>query len=81
MDRVLDSYDSKFRFVLLASRRAEQILRGAQPKLDMINVKPCRIGMEELRHNLIEWDYGPAPAPEATEVDESDVVENASVTE
>jgi hypothetical protein len=47
----------------------------------MINVKPCRIGMEELRHNLIEWDYGPAPAPEATEVDESDVVENASVTE
>lgn len=81
MDRALDSYDSKFRFVLLASRRAEQILRGAQPKLELSNEKPCRIGMEELRHNLIEWDYGPAPAAEATEGEETEVAESAAVAE
>lgn len=81
MDRALEAYDSKFRFVLLASRRAEQILRGAQPKLDLINEKPCRIGMEELRHNLVEWDYGPAPAVEPTEGQETDITENAAVAE
>ena len=66
MDRVLESYDSKFRFVLLASRRAEQILQGARPKMVLADEKPCRVAMEELRHSLVGWDYGPAPEPEVT---------------
>ncbi|HEV8630537.1 MAG TPA: DNA-directed RNA polymerase subunit omega, partial [Thermoanaerobaculia bacterium] len=34
LDRALEQFDSKFRFVLLASARAEQLVRGARPKLE-----------------------------------------------
>ena len=57
--------DSKFRLVLLAATRAEQMMGGASPKLDMPNVKPTRIAMEEIRRDLVYWDHGPVPdAPE-----------------
>lgn len=56
--------DSKFREVLVAAQRAEQIMRGARPKVDAGRRKPTRIAMEELSLNQIEWDYGPAPQPE-----------------
>ncbi|HVS01610.1 MAG TPA: DNA-directed RNA polymerase subunit omega [Thermoanaerobaculia bacterium] len=64
MDRTLEQYDSKFRFVLLASARAEQLLRGARPKLDLAGKKPSRIAMEELRRGQISWEYGLPPEPE-----------------
>jgi len=56
--------DSKFRLVLLASKRAEQLMRGARPKLDPEKLKPTRIAMQEIAQNLVVWDYGPAPQPE-----------------
>ncbi len=56
--------DSKFRFVLLAAKRAEQLMRGARPKLDAEKLKPTRIAMQEITHDMVEWDYGPAPEPE-----------------
>ena len=34
LDQALEQYDSKFRFVLLASTRAEQLVRGARPKVE-----------------------------------------------
>ena len=71
MERIPEKIDSKFRFVLLAAERAEQMLRGAKPKIDMGELKPTRIAMKEISNDLVEWDYG--PAPEATidaEVDE-----------
>lgn len=79
MDRALETYDSKFRFVLLASRRAEQLLRGAPAKLQAPNEKPCRVAMEELRHELIDWDYGPAPEAEPEAGEEAEAAESAAV--
>lgn len=61
MDRIPDKIDSKFRFVLLAAERAEQMLRGARPKIDMGDLKPTRIAMKEISNDLVEWDYGPPP--------------------
>jgi DNA-directed RNA polymerase omega subunit len=54
--------DSKFRFVLLASQRAEQLMRGAKPKLAQTTQKfsPTRVAMEEIAAGLLEWNYGPA---------------------
>lgn len=71
MERIPDKIDSKFRFVLLAAERAEQMLRGARPKIDMGDLKPTRIAMKEISNDLVEWDYGPAPEIE----DEIDVEE------
>jgi DNA-directed RNA polymerase omega subunit len=51
--------DSKFRRVLVASSRAEQIMRGARPKIETGKMKPTRVAMEELTGNLVEWSYDP----------------------
>jgi len=61
LERIPEKIDSKFRFVLLAAERAEQMLRGAKPKIDMGELKPTRIAMMEISNDLVEWDYGPAP--------------------
>jgi DNA-directed RNA polymerase omega subunit len=62
-ERVPEKIDSKFRYVLVASQRAEQIMRGSRARVDLQG-KPTRLAMAEVDRNLIAWDYGPAPAPE-----------------
>ena len=62
MDRMPDKIDSKFRFVLLASERAEQLMRGASARIDDPNArKPSRIAMEEIIGDVIDWEYGQRP--------------------
>jgi DNA-directed RNA polymerase omega subunit len=67
--------DSKFRMVLVAASRAEQLIRGARPKMEAGKRKPTRLAMDEMGSGLIDWGYGPAPvraeaaAPEAGEAD------------
>lgn len=55
--------DSTFRYVLLAARRAEQLMQGAVAKVEP-SPKPTRTAMAELAENLVSWDYGPPPQPE-----------------
>jgi DNA-directed RNA polymerase subunit omega len=62
-----DKIDSKFRFVLVAARRAEQLVRGAQPKMDTASRKPTRIAMREVSEDRVDWGYGEPPKPEETE--------------
>ena len=79
MERIPDKIDSKFRFVLLAAERAEQMLRGAKPKIDMGEVKSTRVAMMEISNDLVEWDYGPAPEAEAvSEIEEEAAPEAAA---
>jgi DNA-directed RNA polymerase omega subunit len=61
------SIDSKFRRVLVAANRAEQLMRGARAKVEAGKRKPTRIAMEEIDHSLVEWGYGPPPQPEPAE--------------
>ncbi len=68
-----EKIDSKFRFVLLASHRAEQMMRGAQSKEPVANRKLTRIAMQEIEDSQVEWDYGPEVIPE--EGDEEYVAE------
>ncbi|HRR13101.1 MAG: DNA-directed RNA polymerase subunit omega [Thermoanaerobaculia bacterium] len=58
--------DSTFRYVLLAARRAEQLMRGAVAKVPPSS-KPTRTAMAELAEDLVAWDYGPPPQPEEPE--------------
>jgi DNA-directed RNA polymerase omega subunit len=62
-----DKIDSKFRFVLLSATRAEQLVRGAKPKTELGQEKPGLVAMSEIRQELIDWDYGPAPEVEIEE--------------
>lgn len=63
--------DSKFRLVLLAAERAEQLLNGSRPKLPHTSIKLARGAMEEVLEGFIEWEYGPAPVPEIEESEEA----------
>ena len=67
MDRIPDKIDSRFRYVLLAAERAEQLLKGGTPKIETTETKPTIVAMDEISTDLIAWDYGPAP-----EVDEAE---------
>lgn len=60
MDRLPDRIDSKFRFVLLAAQRAERMMLGARPRVELPDHKPSKVAMEEISGDLVEWDYGPA---------------------
>ncbi len=54
-----EGVDSKFRLVLLIARRAEQLMRGARPKLELDRpMKPTRLAASEFEQNRIRWDYG-----------------------
>jgi DNA-directed RNA polymerase omega subunit len=69
MDRITERVDSKFRFVLLAATRAEQLMQGAMPKIEKTDDKVTRIAMNEILEKAVEWDYGPPPEPEAVEAE------------
>jgi len=54
-----EGVDSKFRLVLLLARRAEQLMRGARPKIDADRpMKPTRLAALEFDHDRVRWDYG-----------------------
>ena len=78
MDEAIEQYDSKFRYVLLASTRAEQLVRGARAKLELPGKKPSRVAMEEVRCGMVPWDYGPQPEPEIEELDEGEIPAEAA---
>ena len=56
--------ESRFLYVDVAALRAKQLRRGARPRLDQAEqpvpvvklVKAERVAMEEVRHNLVQWD-------------------------
>ncbi len=64
--------DSEFRFILVAAERAEQLMRGAPPKIAPAAAKPTLVAMEEVLDDVVDWDYGPAPVVEvALEAEEA----------
>ncbi|MEW5008116.1 DNA-directed RNA polymerase subunit omega [Cycloclasticus sp. 46_83_sub15_T18] len=44
----LEKVDNRFELVLLASRRARQIMEGAEPSLDIENDKPTVLALREI---------------------------------
>src|SRR5215210_7785631 len=71
--------DSKFRRVLVAAGRAEQLMRGARPKVEAGKRKPTRIALEEVDQSLIDWGYGPAPQPVEAEAPAAEEPQPAEV--
>ena len=69
MEGLPEGIDSKFRYVLLVAKRAEQLIQGAQSKVKSRHAKPTRIAMEEVEKDLIEWQLTP-PVEEPTALTE-----------
>lgn len=48
--------DSKFRFVILAAKRAKQLLHGAKPRVKSRSKNPIRIAQEEVRDGAVDFE-------------------------
>ena len=65
MEGLPEGIESKFRYVLLVSKRAEQLIQGAQPRTKSKHAKPTRIAMEEVEKDVVKWQLTP-PVEETT---------------
>jgi len=74
MVEVPESIDSKFRLVLLAAQRAEQLMRGAAPRVDSKHNRRARVALDEIRAGSVSWGYGP---PESEETGDADAEPSA----
>jgi DNA-directed RNA polymerase omega subunit len=55
--------ESQFAYVVLAARRARQLMAGAPPLLENPRtLKPTRLACEELEHSLLEYDFTEPPS-------------------
>ena len=54
--------ESQFAYVVLAARRARQIMAGAPPMVDNVrSQKATRIACEEVTQGLLEYDFTEIP--------------------
>jgi DNA-directed RNA polymerase subunit omega len=54
--KLVEGFDSNYRYVLVAARRARQIQNGARPVVDTHSRKPCRIAEEEIQAGKVKWE-------------------------
>ena len=69
MEGLPENVDSKFRYVLLVAKRAEQLIQGSMPKMKSKHAKPTRVAMEEIERNEVKWQLTP-PVEEPTALTE-----------
>jgi DNA-directed RNA polymerase subunit omega len=59
--KLVEGFDSNYRYVLVAARRARQLQNGATPVVQTHSRKPCRIAEEEIQAGMVKWVV-PQPA-------------------
>jgi len=62
--------DSKYRFIILAAKRAKQLLKGAKPKIQGKSKSLIRIAQAEVRSGLIEYEIIPTRMDDIPEREE-----------
>lgn len=55
--KIPEKMDSKFRFVLVAAHRAEQLMRGARAHEGHRHRKPTTVAQHEVAGGVIGWEY------------------------
>jgi len=53
--KLKDGFDSNYRYVLVAARRARQLSGGAPPLVTTTAKKPCKIAQEEIDAGKIQF--------------------------
>ena len=57
--KLVEGFDSNYRYVLVAARRARQLQNGAQPVVEPHSHKACRIAEEEINAGKVKWTVPP----------------------
>ncbi len=53
--KLIEGFDSNYRYILVAARRARQLQSGARPIISTQSRKPCRIAQDEIRAGKVKW--------------------------
>jgi DNA-directed RNA polymerase subunit omega len=53
--KLIEGFDSNYRYILVAARRARQLQGGAPPVIDTHSRKPCRIAQDEIKAGKVKW--------------------------
>jgi DNA-directed RNA polymerase subunit omega len=64
--KLVDGFDSEYRYVLVAARRARQLQNGARPVVQPLSRKACRIAEQEIQAGMVKWVV---PEPSKTPAD------------
>jgi len=62
--KLMDGFDSNYRYILVAARRARQLQAGAPALVETHSRKPCRVAQEEIQAGKVKHVV-PAPAKSA----------------
>jgi DNA-directed RNA polymerase subunit omega len=63
--KLMDGFDSNYRYILVAARRARQLQGGAPPVIETSSRKPCRIAQDEIKAGKVKWVIPELPNPAA----------------
>ena len=77
--KLIEGFDSNYRYILVAARRARQLQGGAPPVIDTISRKPCRIAQDEIKAGKVKWiipEIAPSPVEAASEILDKAMGEN-----
>jgi DNA-directed RNA polymerase subunit omega len=53
--KLIEGFDSNYRYILVAARRARQLQGGAPPVIETGSRKPCRIAQDEIKAGKVKW--------------------------
>ncbi len=62
--KLMTGFDSNYRYILVAARRARQLQNGARPTIETDTKKACRVAQQEIKAGNISW-YIPDNRPAA----------------
>jgi DNA-directed RNA polymerase subunit omega len=68
--KLIEGFDSNYRYILVAARRARQLQGGAPPVIDTHSRKPCRIAQDEIKAGKVKWIIPETPVTTAEAVSE-----------
>ncbi len=69
--KLMDGFDSNYRYILVAARRARQLQGGAPPIIETSSRKPCRIAQDEIKAGKVKWVVPEVVRPPAEVVSEA----------
>jgi DNA-directed RNA polymerase subunit omega len=71
--KLMDGFDSNYRYVLVAARRARQLQSGARPLMEPVRSrKACRIAEEEIAAGKVKWVIGEVKSATAQAAEQLD---------
>jgi DNA-directed RNA polymerase subunit omega len=70
--KLISGFDSNYRYVLVAARRARQLAGGAPPLVTTNTRKVCRVAQEEIAAGKVQYGLKTEDAPAAEAPQESE---------